>query len=104
MKHKWTWTVKYDPHHFGKRGFTPPNRVRPGNWVNVGQIDEIHRSDGGAAPGSAKKKVGLNLTEMGYRKLLGAGTVKGSYSIVVASTTKLAKKKVEDSGGEISTG
>jgi len=38
-KHKWTYTVKYDPNRFGKHGFKPFGRKEV-NIINVGELDE----------------------------------------------------------------
>ncbi len=102
-KHKWSWTVVYDPDHFGKEGFKPrgrANKVR--SWVNVGGLDEIYQKHGGSV-----EKDGLpliNLSELGYEKLLGGGSVSRAYYVIVGSFTNGAKEKVEAAGGKISTG
>ena len=99
-KHKWTWTVKYDPDHFGRDRFRPPGQKRPARWINAGGLDGL------AAKIHLEKKGGaeLNLLRLGYGRLLGGGEVKGSYRILVPSCTKSAQAKVEKAGGEIVTG
>jgi|SRR5579885_3144717 large subunit ribosomal protein L15 len=89
-KHKWTYTVKYEPEHFGRDPFKPPNQSKPSRWINVGMLDQIS---------SGKRK--LNLTELGYKKLLGSGNVSLPYEIIVESYTERAKAKVEKAGGKI---
>ena len=101
MKHKWTWTVKYDPDHFGNKGFTPPTSHRIRRWINVGQLDKIYQRISGNTPISSRKKCELDLTQLGYEKLLGEGPVKSSYKIVITSCSSLARSKVENAGGEI---
>jgi ribosomal protein L15 len=39
---------------------------------------------------------------MGIGKLLGSGTVKGSYEVKVDSCTKKAQAKIEAAGGKVS--
>ncbi len=99
-KHKWTWTVKYDKDHFGKNVFTPPNRVEVGSWINVGSLNEIyqkyesHSSDQGDLPV-------LDLTKLGYEKLLGGGSASRPLKILVKQFTTTAKEKVEKAGGQL---
>lgn len=100
LKHKWTWTVKYDPDHFGGKGFTPPTQVRVRRWINVGQLDDLAA---GRAEGKAKVPV-INLVEMGYDKLLGQGQVEGAYKIIVGKFSENAKRKIEEAGGSVESG
>jgi large subunit ribosomal protein L15 len=95
LKHKWTWTVKYDPDHFGVKGFNPPTRRKIDRWINVGQLDSI-------APKIAKSNTKvrtINLAERGYDKLLGQGRVKEAYKIIIDNFTQNAKRKIEEVGG-----
>jgi LSU ribosomal protein L15P len=40
-KHHWTWIVKYDPEHFGKRGFKRPKKlIKDQKAINLGEIQE----------------------------------------------------------------
>ena len=43
----------------------------------------------------------LNLTLLGFDKLLGGGQVKNAYTITIKQTTKSAIEKVKQSNGEI---
>jgi large subunit ribosomal protein L15 len=88
-KHKWSWLIKYDPDHFGRDPFRPRGYVRPINWANVGDLDTL-------ASGRS-----VDLTSMGIKKLLGSGTVSGSYEVKVDSFTKRAQAKIEAAGGKI---
>ena len=101
MKHKWTWTVKYDPDHFSKKGFTRPNSVQIKQWINVGQLDQIYQRLHGNRNTSSDNTFELNLTQLGYQKLLGSGPVINPYKVLVNSVSNLAKSKVEKAGGEI---
>ena len=98
LKHKWTWTVVYDPHHFTREKPKPPQRIIITKWVNVGQLDSIARS---VESGGGKKTI--DLTGMGYQKLLGQGSVSGKYKILIDSASASAKEKVERAGGELVT-
>ena len=89
-KHKWSWTIVYDPDHFGRDPFRPPGSTKPEAWVNVGELDSI-----------AKGSKSLDLTSMGIKKLLGSGKVTGAYEVKVAAMTKRAQAKLEAAGGKV---
>jgi large subunit ribosomal protein L15 len=89
-KHKWSWMIKYDPDHFGRDPFRPPNHFRPSRWVNVGDLDSL-----------AKGGKTVDLSSLGYEKLLGSGEVAGSYEVKVDSFTKKAQAKIEAAGGKV---
>jgi large subunit ribosomal protein L15 len=101
-KHKWTYTVKYAPDHFKKDDFKPPLIVRNivDKWVNVGQLDDLFLKlkEEGEIKGRSRT---INLHELGVKKLLGEGSVKGKYQIIVEFCSKKAKEKVEKVGGKI---
>jgi len=102
-KHKWSWVVKYAPDHFGTDSFKPPHQVKMEKWVNVGQLDALHENLPDEKDRKKKEAV-VNLVEMGYSKLLGAGAVRGAYTVVAKSFTEAAKAKIEKAGGKIVTG
>jgi ribosomal protein L15 len=81
--------VKYDPDHFGRDPFRPPGHARPMTWANVGDLDTLARGKS------------VDLTSMGIQKLLGSGTVRASYEVVVGFFTKRAQAKIEAAGGRI---
>lgn len=89
-KHKWTYTVKYEPDHFGKDKLPKKSIIK--RWINVGQLDSIREKLG-------KEEIDLNA--LGYEKLLGAGEVIKPYAVIVKSCTELARKKVEAKGGRV---
>jgi len=93
-KHKWSWTVKFDPDHFGRDPFRPPGYAKPAKWLNVGDLGEL-------APRVKGKPTKLDLTAMGVEKLLGSGRVESPYQIKVVSFTKRAQAKIEAAGGKI---
>jgi len=97
LKHKWTWTVKYDPEHFGAKGFTPPNQKITKQWINIGQLGDFAVSQ---ANGKDKLPI-IDLDKMGYDKLLGQGQVKRSLKIIVPEFSGNAKTKIEKAGGSI---
>jgi large subunit ribosomal protein L15 len=100
-KHKWSWTVKYAPDHFGHDSLKPPNQVRAEKWINVGQLDALY---GTQEVDKNRKEATINLVEMGYDKLLGAGSVDNAYVVSVKLFTPSAKTKVEKAGGKLVEG
>jgi large subunit ribosomal protein L15 len=103
-KHKWSWAVKYAPNYFGRDEFKPPSRTVAKKWINVGELNEIY--EGLSKSGNIKKKDGkalIDLTDLGYDKLLGEGEVKHPYYVMAKSSTKSAKDKIEKAGGVLET-
>jgi large subunit ribosomal protein L15 len=97
-KQGWTYTVKYDPEYFGKKGFTPRGLSRKTKVINVGELGEL------AENFSAKKKNGkllLDLKKLGYDKLLGMGRITSPITVKVASFSETAAKKMDEAGGQI---
>jgi large subunit ribosomal protein L15 len=88
-KHKWSWLIKNDPDHFGRDHFRPPGHAKPTTWTNVGDLDTL-----------AKGKF-VDLTSMGFQKLLGSGRVRKPYEVKVSFFTKRAQAKIEAAGGKI---
>ena len=103
-KHKYIYTVKYDPKHVGRYGVTRPKSPseRPLRTINVGQLDE--QLDKFVNKGYAKKignKIELDLSLAKIDKLLGSGNLKNALIIRVDFASEKAKSKVADAGGEI---
>jgi large subunit ribosomal protein L15 len=94
-KHLWSYVSTYMPDYFGKNGFTSPQSVhRHENTINLKKVEEIARTSPGEKPQ-------INLTALGFTKLLGTGMVTKPLSIKVASYSKSAAEKIEEAGGEI---
>ena len=100
-KHKWTYTVKYDPDRFGKHGFKRPIRKEV-SAINVGKLDEQIESllDSKQAE-KTKEGVKVYLNRLGFEKLLGKGKVTHPLIIQVDSCSKSAAEKIEEAGGKI---
>jgi large subunit ribosomal protein L15 len=91
-KHLWSKIVTSEPNYFGKHGFTSPqSKRRKENTINLNNLDQL-------AKGSE-----INLTELGYTKLLGTGKLTKPLSVTVESASESAKQKVQDAGGKIVT-
>jgi len=100
-KHKWTYTIKYEPERFGKHGFKPPTR-REVSAINVGELDEQIDSllDNKQAE-KTKEGIKVHLNRLGYNKLLGKGQVTHMLIVQVQSCSKSATSKIEKAGGKI---
>ncbi len=100
-KHKWTYTIKYEPERFGKHGFKPSTK-REVSAINVGELDEqIDKLLDGKQAEKTKEGIKIYLNRLGYDKLLGKGKVTHPFVIQVDSCSKSAAKKIEEAGGKI---
>jgi large subunit ribosomal protein L15 len=101
-KSKWTWTVKYDPKHFGKYGFKRPQRsILKFNPVNLDYLDE--KSEELVQQGLAQKKdntIEIDVTDLGYNKVLGKGKLNRPLIIKSPKFSSSAAQKIEEAGGE----
>lgn len=91
-KHKWSYAVKYEPERFGKRGFKrPPAAVKKVKTINLKDLDRLAEQVG-------KKEI--NLSELGYDKLLGTGKLSKPLIVEAKYFSKSAIKKLEKAGGK----
>jgi len=103
-KHRWTWVIKYFPDWFGKRGFT---RVNPAHQpivkgINVGELDELAYKlmiEGKAV--MEGDKVVINVTKLGFNKVLGKGKVTRKLKVITPEITESAREKIVNAGGEV---
>jgi large subunit ribosomal protein L15 len=103
-KHEWTWTIKYAPDWYGKRGFTPRRSKASYHKtvVNVGDLAEIVERL--KSTGKAKMEDGMvevNLADMGVEKLLGEGEIMVPVKVIVSEASETAVKKIEEAGGKV---
>jgi len=90
-KHKWSYTVKYDAARFGKRGFKRP--VAAAKKVKAINLRQVEALAGG------KKKI--DLTKLGYNKVLGSGKLSSAMEVVAEAFSKKAIEKIEAAGGKV---
>ena len=96
-KHLWSYVTAHEPDYFGKKGFTSPQSLkRRENPINIKQLNELVVK----APDKTNE-MQINLTQMGYTKLLGAGKLTKPLIITVSSYSKTAAEKVKKAGGQI---
>jgi large subunit ribosomal protein L15 len=95
-KHKYLWTVKYDPLHFGVHGFTMPDEAQNRlTAINVQQLEERWAALAGAAAGP------LDLGTHGIDKLLGGGRVSKPLQVKVKWASPQAVEKIKAAGGKV---
>jgi large subunit ribosomal protein L15 len=95
-KHLWSQVCNEKVPYFGKRGFTSPQSLkRKVNVINLNKLDQIAQT----IPAEAT----INLTTMGYTKLLGTGKITHALTITVASASKTATEKIKQAGGKLIT-
>lgn len=82
----------------GKRGFKKKGLQKPVVSINVGELERVlpRWVEAGKVKGNE-----INLTQLGFDKLLGSGTLKSKVTVVVASATERAVSKVEGAGGKV---
>ncbi len=105
LKHKYMYVILNMPNHFGRHGFKRPQSVVSSNVViNVNAIEENLQDylKSGAATQEGKIYK-INLTELGYDKLLGTGSISVPVEISVASASPGAIAKIEAAGGKVIT-
>ena len=93
-KHKIHHYIKYEPEHFGKRGFRSVQQ-RFGKKLPAINIDDVEK---------IAKEAGtteIDISALGYGKLLGRGEISTALEIKAPSASKSAIEKVEKAGGKV---
>ncbi|MCL1970956.1 MAG: 50S ribosomal protein L15 [Candidatus Bathyarchaeota archaeon] len=91
-KHLWSKVVAYEPDYFGNHGFTSPQSINKiVNTLNIQRLTEIAETDT------------IDLTEMGYTKLLGTGKITKALTVTIPTCSKLAEEKITKAGGKVIT-
>ena len=99
-KQLWSYVTTYEPDYFGKHGFTSPQSLRRNeNVINIASLDELAAKHATAQ----EPQPTLDLTSLGYAKLLGTGKVKKALTIKVTSCSKSAAEKIKKAGGQVLT-
>jgi large subunit ribosomal protein L15 len=89
-------------HYAGKKGFTSvAQKGRQGEALNVGQlasmIDRLIAEKRAQVEG---QKVSVDLTELGFRKLLGSGSISRAIRVKIEECSGSALEKLKKAGGE----
>ena len=94
-KHLWSYVATHEPDYFGKHGFTSPQSLRRReNTMNLKKLEEITQT-------IQQEKPHINLTALGYTKLLGTGKITRSLIVQVSACSKSAAEKIKKAGGEV---
>jgi len=94
-KHLWSYVATHEPDYFGKHGFTSPQSLsRRENTMNLKKLEEITQT-------IQQEKPHINLTALGYTKLLGTGKITRSLIVQVSACSKSAAEKIKKAGGEV---
>jgi large subunit ribosomal protein L15 len=87
----------YEPGYFGKHGFTSPQSLKlKERTLNLEKLQELSQ----AFP-LEEGKSRVDLTKLGYTKLLGSGQITKPVIVTIASFSKTAAEKIKEAGGEI---
>jgi large subunit ribosomal protein L15 len=87
-KHRRSYIYKYEPEHFGHKGFY--SLKSKSKTIGVGSLEKM-----------AGGKSEIDLTSMGYDKLLSNGAISKPLVVKIGKFSKKAKEKVEAAGGQI---
>jgi len=89
-------------HYAGKKGFTSIAEMRPrGKTLNLWQLSElVDKLVAGKKAQPAGEKVVLDLKELGFKKLLGTGSISRAVQVKVDECSESALKKIREAGGE----
>jgi large subunit ribosomal protein L15 len=97
-KHLWSYVTAHEPNYFGKHGFTSPQSLkRKEKVINIAKLDEI------ATISTEKDKTHVDLTSLGYTKLLGTGKITKPLTVTVSACSKTAEEKIKKAGGQVLT-
>ncbi len=100
-KHKILTMIKYMPDHYGKRGFggSVGKKLKTINLRELDlKIEELMKNKKVERDGDTIK---VNLSEIGYDKLLGDGKVTHKLIVQGKHFSKQAVRKLEEMGGKI---
>lgn len=100
-KHLWSYVTTFEPDYFGKHGFTSPQSLkRKGDTLNLQKLEDISRK---MRAGNETGMLSIDLTMLGFSKLLGTGRVSNALMVKVASCSKTAAEKIKKAGGKVLT-
>ncbi len=95
-KQGWSYVTTYEPDYFGKHGFTSrQSKTRNTNVMNLTRLELL-------AATLPNEQV-IDLTSMGYAKLLGTGKATKPLTVKVQSASKSASEKISQAGGKLLT-
>ncbi|MCW6168823.1 MAG: 50S ribosomal protein L15 [Thermoplasmatales archaeon] len=103
-KHRWVWTIKNDPLHFGGKGFTSHHRGVLDIPITLSELDD--NLDRLRKQGYVTEEGGgliIDLRSAGFTKLLGSGNFDVKSSIKIDKITEKALNKLSVAGITVET-
>ncbi len=95
-KQGWSYVTTYEPDYFGKHGFTSrQSKTRNTNVIDIARLEQL-------AAKTPNDQI-IDLTSMGYAKLLGTGKATKPLTIKIATASKTATQKITEAGGKLIT-
>jgi large subunit ribosomal protein L15 len=95
-KHLWSYVTTYMPDYFSRSGFTSPQAIHKNVvTINLEKLAELAVAQDG--------KQTVDLTSLGYTKLLGTGKISKAIVVTVPSASKKALEKIQEAGGQVIT-
>lgn len=102
-KHKWIWMVKYDPLHYGGKGFTSHHYPKPLVSITLSELDALYPSLQKKGYVEAGELPVIDLKKAGVDKLLGSGELTLKAKVIVSKVTEKALNKLSASGSTVVT-
>lgn len=89
-------------HYLGKKGFTSiAQKRRPGRTLNLWQLSEmVDKLVSEKKAQLVGQKIVVDLKQLGFKKLLGAGAISRAVQVKVDQCSESALKKIKEAGGE----
>ena len=89
-------------HYVGKKGFMSVQQKRAhGKALNIRQLSAmVDKLVSEKKAQIEDQKVSLDLSQLGFRKLLGAGSISRAVRVKIDQCSESALKKLKEAGGE----
>ncbi len=90
-------------HYKGKKGFTPVSASKdPGRTLDLWQLSSlVDKLVAEKKTQTTGEKIVVDLKELGFRKLLGSGSISRPVQVKVDKCSEGAAKKLKEAGGEL---
>ena len=89
-------------HYVGKKGFTSvPQKQRQGKTLNISQLSDLVRNLVSEKKAQMEnQRIAVDLRELGFKKLLGMGSISQAVMVKVDQCSESALKKLKEAGGD----
>ena len=96
-KHFWIRTVIEEPNHFGHSQNNSHHKNYIKNWLNLRDLASLHDKN----KNDTTDENVIDLTSLGYDKLLGAGKINNKLTIKIGKISQKALEKIQAVGGKV---